>query len=396
MIKQLIVISILIFTSCKQDLNSFTITGRVNGLESGTIKFGGLGEFVDGEFSITQSAIESTIKNGRFKLSGTLAVPPSSISLTINDKVFTETFLLENGNINIVIDTEKVLFENQSFKVVKTTATGSPNNKLLTAYRKKRDSIRLLPDFNPLKEVWSDHNHEYRNNGKNVIPNDIRNLAITYDTKINRLRKSFVLEHPTAVASLALMESEIDYNTLVPAPKNENDLLEMFTALDESAYKHHPYYHKIEQKVDKINRAIPGKMAPDFTLKDSKENDISLSSLQGNYVLLDFWTWWCVPCIKEFPHLKEVKERYKDKPFKILGIHSDPDIEKWQKSLLKYNPAGIQVHDPLSNRNGVRQTYNVSSFPGFFLLNPEGKIIKKGDVLRGKSLDNILKDIFKN
>ena len=49
-----------------------------------------------------------------------------------------------------------------------------------------------------------------------------------------------------------------------------------------------------------------GQMAPDFTLKDLQGNDLSLSSLRGKYVVLDFWGSWCGWCIKGIPDMKEV------------------------------------------------------------------------------------------
>lgn len=54
----------------------------------------------------------------------------------------------------------------------------------------------------------------------------------------------------------------------------------------------------------------------DFTIKNDKNKDFSLRALRGKYVLLDFWAYWCKPCIETFPHLKEIKKNIKMKTLK--------------------------------------------------------------------------------
>ena len=60
------------------------------------------------------------------------------------------------------------------------------------------------------------------------------------------------------------------------------------------------------QEVKVASQSIAeGQMAPDFTLKDLQGNDLSLSSLRGKYVVLDFWGSWCGWCIKGIPDMKK-------------------------------------------------------------------------------------------
>ena len=60
-------------------------------------------------------------------------------------------------------------------------------------------------------------------------------------------------------------------------------------------------------------RSESSDMAPDFTLNDIDGNPLSLSSLRGKYVVLDFWGSWCVWCIKGMPEMKKYYAKYKDK-----------------------------------------------------------------------------------
>ena len=69
--------------------------------------------------------------------------------------------------------------------------------------------------------------------------------------------------------------------------------------------------------------------APDFTLNDLNGKPLTLSSLRGKYVILDFWGSWCGWCIKGIPQMKEYYQKYAGK-FEILGIDCNDTEEKWK------------------------------------------------------------------
>ena len=75
-------------------------------------------------------------------------------------------------------------------------------------------------------------------------------------------------------------------------------------------------------------------MAPDFTLNDLSGKPLTLSSLRGKYVILDFWGSWCVWCIKGFPQMKEYYQKYAGK-FEILGIDCNDPEAKWKAAVEK-------------------------------------------------------------
>ena len=67
---------------------------------------------------------------------------------------------------------------------------------------------------------------------------------------------------------------------------------------------------------------VMGSPAPDFTLTTFEGKDISLSSLKGKVVVLNFWASWCQPCLSEVPVLKEVWANYRDdERVAFLGIN---------------------------------------------------------------------------
>ncbi len=119
----------------------------------------------------------------------------------------------------------------------------------------------------------------------------------------------------------------------------------------------------------------PGIEAPAFVLNDRDGNPVSLESLRGRYVLLDFWASWCKPCRASMPGLKELYAKYHDKGFEILGISTDTQADAWKKAVEDDQTPWIHVVDETAV--AVAKTYGVHAVPSFFLIDPEGKMIGK-------------------
>lgn len=143
-----------------------------------------------------------------------------------------------------------------------------------------------------------------------------------------------------------------------------------------------------------FNTAI-GCQAPDFTAKNLKGEDITLSSYKGKYVLLDFWASWCMPCRADNPHVRKLYDQYKDDNFTVVGYSVDNgEVGKkyWLKAI---NMDGV-TWDQISELNGFQSVaaklYGITAVPTNFLIDPTGKIIAKD--LRHEDLDNKLADLL--
>lgn len=127
------------------------------------------------------------------------------------------------------------------------------------------------------------------------------------------------------------------------------------------------------QEAASVKAQATGVEAPDFTLNDINGKPLSLSSLRGKYVLLDFWGSWCGWCIKGIPQLKEYYDKYKGK-FEILSIACNDTDEKWKAAVKKYEMPWLHVINP-KNSNAL-EGYMITGFPTKILIGPDGKIIK--------------------
>ena len=128
-----------------------------------------------------------------------------------------------------------------------------------------------------------------------------------------------------------------------------------------------------EAKAAKVQAS--GVEAPDFTLKDIKGNDFTLSSLRGKYVILDFWGSWCIWCIKGMPQMKDYYQKYAGK-FEIVGVDCNDTEAKWKAAVEKHQLPWKHVYNKRGDANDVCEKYAIQGFPTKIILSPEGKIVK--------------------
>jgi len=110
--------------------------------------------------------------------------------------------------------------------------------------------------------------------------------------------------------------------------------------------------------------------APDFTLKDWAGRDVSLSSLRGNVVLLNFWATWCKTCVVEMPSMEKLAAHMKGKPFRLLAVSVDDD---WP-TVRKFFPKGTGLDVVLDPARAIPKQYGTEKFPETFLIDRDGNI----------------------
>ena len=141
--------------------------------------------------------------------------------------------------------------------------------------------------------------------------------------------------------------------------------------------------------------------APDFTLSLfnsksvlSKDSSITLSSLKGNVVLLNFWATWCGPCIAEIPEFNDLYNKYKMEGFEILGVSVSDNYRQLEKFTKKIDVQYKLLFGTTDNMSSVMQDYgNVYSVPISFLINRDGLVVRgyPGAIL-GEYWSSLLKD----
>jgi cytochrome c biogenesis protein CcmG/thiol:disulfide interchange protein DsbE len=111
--------------------------------------------------------------------------------------------------------------------------------------------------------------------------------------------------------------------------------------------------------------------APGFTLP-AREGTVSLDSLRGHVVLVDFWASWCDPCKQSFPWLASMHQRYAGKGLAIVAVNLDKKRGKADE-FLRDHPAPFTVaYDP---EGKTAEAFKVRGMPSSYLVGPGGEIL---------------------
>jgi thiol-disulfide isomerase/thioredoxin len=110
-------------------------------------------------------------------------------------------------------------------------------------------------------------------------------------------------------------------------------------------------------------------MAPAFTVTTFDGSRFNLDQMNGRVVLIDFWATWCVPCLKELPHLKEIAKEFAGQPLVILSISWDEDPLAWKHFIAKNGMTWPQYHDT-DHRLG--HLFGVEGLPSYFTIDSDG------------------------
>lgn len=135
-----------------------------------------------------------------------------------------------------------------------------------------------------------------------------------------------------------------------------------------------------------------GKPAPDVAAEDLDGVRFKLSDYHGKVVLLVFWASWCSPCMAEVPHEKELVERFKGRPFVLIGVNGDEEKRNAARAVTRDQiPWRSFWNGPDRAAGSVVAAYNVRGWPTVYVIDPRGVIRAKE--LRDKNLDGPLEKL---
>lgn len=329
-------------------------------------------KYIIGSQNITDSA---TLVNGKFKLSGIIKGDAlKTANLMLNKKGtgptyddFTQVYL-EPGTINV---TSADAISTAEITGTKTNDDKAKYNELLKSFNK------AFVDLDEKEKPATDEGKQseaYSKATKNLQVQQIQ------------LQKKFIQDKPDSYISLDVLH-DLSYNTDYP------ELVTLYNGLSPQI--------KASEQAKPFAAMLPilktvaiGATAPEFTQPDTAGKLVSLSSFRGEYVLIDFWASWCVPCRGENPNLVKAYNRFKNQKFTILGVSLDQLKSKtnWLAAIRKDGLPWTQVSDLKAWKNEAVIRYAIHFVPQNFLLDPNGKIIAKN--LRGEDLDNKLEELF--
>lgn len=111
--------------------------------------------------------------------------------------------------------------------------------------------------------------------------------------------------------------------------------------------------------------------APDFTLKNSKGENVRLAEQRGQVVMLNFWASWCGPCRQEMPLLDAISKKYGKMGFVLYGINVEQDNKDAKKMLQDLGVTFSILYDPESKLSSL---YSVDAMPTSVIIDKKGQI----------------------
>ena len=328
----------------KPAATGFTINATVTGFPEGSSV-----EFLNGQTGATELA--TVIKDGKFSFKGKMDRPEFKVIL----------FNRQPPYITIFMDNSDITITGDKATIDKAGITGSASH---TAFEQFNSSLE------PYQSVFAETG-EY-------------DSALT--VKAMNLITDFVNTHTnSAITPLAI----IRYNQVA------DDVLkteELYNKLD-TGIKRSAMGQYIAKLVEDGKLNGTGTQLADFSQPDTSGVPVSLSSLRGNYVLVDFWASWCGPCRQENPNLVAAYNKYKSKKFTVLGVSLDKAKQAWVDAIQMDGLTWTHISDLQGWQNVVAQQFQIFSIPQNFLIDPNGKVIGKN--LRGAALERKLAKVLR-
>lgn len=196
--------------------------------------------------------------------------------------------------------------------------------------------------------------------------------------------KSIIEKNPTAFANL--------YGANMLNPDEHMPTLDKLAQDLKKTYTNSFHVDNFVARIEASKKTAIGAPAPEITMLNPAGERVSLSSLKGNLVLVDFWASWCLPCRKENPNVVKLYNKYKDKGFTVFSVSLDTDKDAWLGAIKKDGLTWTHVSDLAGWKSIAPVLYNFNSIPTTYLIDRQGKILNRN--LRGDDLEKAVESFI--
>ena len=326
----------------KTDKNSFEISGTVTGYEDGTSV-----SFLNDQTG--QPEKQTTIEKGSFSIKGQLPAPTFKV-LVFGDQPPVVPIFLENKFITVKGD--------------KATA----DQMVISGSKTHTEYVDYISQIKPYAQIF-----------QNPAARNAESLEA-----VAKIADNFVRKNPSSYVSPIVLIQLMELENLSKAQELYPLLSKDVRNTDMAKY--------VQTQIEEAKINAIGTVMADFSQADTSGKMITLKSLRGQYVLVDFWASWCRPCRDENPNVVSNFNKYKSKNFTVLGVSLDQAKPAWLNAIQMDALAWTQLSDLKGWKNDVAAQFRISSIPQNFLLDPEGRIIAKN--LRGEALGRKLEELL--
>lgn len=354
----------------------FTLTGTVDGMDEQYLYL----SYMQDTVQVIDSVM---IEAGKFHFEGKLKAP--AVRAVINPKLASNvydptkmyTFYLEPAEMTLTLD---------AADMSRGRLEGSFTQAQVDSLEMQADAIMdEAQSILDAMKTENDHEKAYA----------LREQLEPYQERVGKLNQAFVATHPTSYAAPS-------YLRIYMGSMAYEEIRKLYDAFP-PAVREMPEACEIADELAVLERVQPGQPAPDFEATDVNGKSFRLSDLHGNYVILDFWASWCVPCRKSNPHMKELYKKYHTKGLEFVYVaDNDNQPDEWRKAIKEdglerfhHVLRGMKVisRNPykMDHTNDISDKYAIHFLPTKYLIDRDGKIVGKLD---SDQLEAKLQEVF--
>ena len=224
--------------------------------------------------------------------------------------------------------------------------------------------------------------------GRPLMQYDVKRLGYqTLDSARTSVLSSIDSRRATAYSKMHLIAERIGEMPLDTARTSYQQFVNKYADFPE-------YVSFLTSFYEKIKSVAPGEPAVPFALPNEQGDTVQLKDFRGRYVLLDFWASWCIPCLDEFPPMKELYNRYSRDEFEIVAISIEKDSLRWRQSIQQFKNPWPQLYGGKGFQQSTFAQYRGGGIPFYILVAPDGTIERYNDVRPSFNLPTVLDSLI--
>ncbi len=350
---------------------SFTITGQMKGLSDGMVRLY--------TYPPSNLLLDSCrIKDGKYYLKGKIEEAQLCLLYFESRAVQQESFMpmvrffLSPGDLKMYSELQDV---KGTFRV-----ENCPLNDDLEACEKY---LKGLPEYKHAMELTDDIQLAFHRSDMETV------------RTLSGLRDSLFLG---LIDRLFLWKEDAPRNQVVAylcsqyaAPLSGEQLWDV-TDRFEPAFRTSYYVSQMVAAASRETQLQPGKPFPDFKACNSEGHSYTLADFRGKYLFVEFSASWCGWCKKEIPFIRKAYEKLRDKNIVFITMMMDTDRARWLKDIEKEKITWFCFSDLQGmKKSPMANAYNLSGLPDSFVVDPQGKIVKRN--LRGNEVLDFLSSL---
>lgn len=324
------ILFICILISCKEnpkketiEKESFSLKGTVNGDYS---------DYIYLNYGNVKDSVKVLNKN--FEFNGIVKKPIQG-SLNLEGYTTIAHIYIENSNISIQTDYEKIINNNQPLNVLKINdVKGSYSAKIQNEY----------------KEFYQANQN--KENFKVLLYEKLKSFL-----EINK-------NHPFSGTILG-------ENALIEPVLTKRELIELYSKID-TTQQNKDDLEMFKMGILNLDKYGINKPFLKFTLPNTEDKIIDINSFLGKITLVDFWASWCGPCRIKHPELIKLKKKFENENFDIVGVSIDDKKKNWLKAIEKDS---LNWTNLIDKDKQVNDELGIQAIPFNYLIDENGIVL---------------------